>query len=586
MTDQYRGPLDGSFGTAPQAGAYGDPPGAATPAPSWLHSPDHPHHRPEPRSRTAVRTVNLVAILALTAGVVAIVTSSDDEATRVETVSTVDDDGQPEVITDPEELVVEGEPGDDGAAGAVPPGDGAVGGDTAGAPQPDGTAGQEGPDPSAGVDGTVPAEAGAEPEGPVDLRSGAVFALSNDGMANEVVAFSRAPNGRLAEVGRYDTGGTGSGSFEDAAQGLVLGSSEGEVAPIHNIDDAELLFVTNAGSNSISVFRVLADGLELVDVEPSGGEKPVSITVNSGLVYVLNSGEFDNRLASSPEDGLVNCTTGQLPSVTGFRVTPEGELTQIHGSTRLLTGEAESGCAQVSFTPDGGTLIVTERIAGRPGPEPPGDTAKGAILSFPVRDDGQLGTATVNEPLGNGPFGFTFTRSGVMLMTEQNGAFDNFGGGTVASYEIAPPGAVPDAFLNAPDMIQSVSPSSDIVPSFSTDPCWIVVTNDQRLAIVSSALGTLSTFAVSVTGEMSLLHVAATSASGNDSVKDYLGFGLTDITLSADSQYVYALHSFEGKIYTFRVNPNGLLTFVEQHEVFDLSTYVRNEGAPYGIAAF
>jgi hypothetical protein len=43
-----------------------------------------------------------------------------------------------------------------------------------------------------------------------------------------VVAFARSADGRLTEIGRYPTGGTGTGSFEDSSDGIVLGSADGE----------------------------------------------------------------------------------------------------------------------------------------------------------------------------------------------------------------------------------------------------------------------------------------------------------------------------------------------------------------------
>lgn len=527
--EEHLGPPRLTPSGGPGGGFQPPPPTLEHPAPpAWALAVDQ--ERPRQR-RMARTTVNLVAIIALVLGLTAALSSTPLAS-------------------------LFGRGGGSGTGAAAP-------------------AGSPPPSTSASL---------APGDGRYDLREAAVYLLSNDGKRNEVVAFARNSNGRLRLVGRFDTGGTGSGSFEDASQGLVLGTSEGEASPIHNVDRAELLFVTNAGSNSITTFRIRADRLELASTVPSGGEKPVSITVHHGLLYVLNSGEFDNRLAANPDDGLENCTTGQLPSVTGFRVTPTGMLTQIPGSTRLLTGAADSGCAQVSFTPDGSTLVVTERIGGKPGPEPPGDTAKGAIVTFPVHANGTLGAMSVTDPTSNGPFGFTFTRDGRMLMTEQNGAFDNVGGGTVASYRLAPGGSVPDPVLNGPG--RPVIPVGGVVESESTDPCWIVLTNDQKLAFVSSAIGQISSFSVAFDGQMTLLHRAATAPDGEDDTNDVLGFGITDLALSRDSRYLYQLHSFEGKVFVFLVNPNGTLTYVEQHDVFDLSVYIRNEGPPYGIAAF
>src|SRR4051794_40006779 len=127
--------------------------------------------------------------------------------------------------------------------------------------------------PLAAQDGTAAGDAGnsfsaagnpaAGAGGVFDLRRGAGFVQTNDPTTNEVIAFARSDDGRLHEVGRYKTGGVGSGSFEDSAHGIVLGTTAGESSPQHNIDSAQLLYVANAGSDSISVFRVAADGLQL-----------------------------------------------------------------------------------------------------------------------------------------------------------------------------------------------------------------------------------------------------------------------------------------------------------------------------------
>ena len=107
----------------------------------------------------------------------------------------------------------------------------------------------------------------------------------------------------------------------------------------------------------------------MVELQPSGGEKPVSVTVNRGVLYVLHSGEATDGLFDSEGVAIPNCTTG-TPSITGFTVTAAGELTRIAGSTRRLSGLGGSGCAQISFTPDGDVLVATERTAndeGAPG---------------------------------------------------------------------------------------------------------------------------------------------------------------------------------------------------------------------------
>jgi len=407
---------------------------------------------------------------------------------------------------------------------------------------------------------------------PGDLREGAVFVQSNDVVSNDVVAFARKADGTLREVGRYPTGGVGSGSFEDAGQGLVLGTADGEASPIQNIDQAELLFAANAGSGTISVFRVNPDGLELVSHVPSGGNRPVSLTVNNGLLYVLNSGEVDRRLFLGPDTLLENCSHGDLPSVTGFRITGAGFLTPIADSTRTLSGRGTSGCSQVSFTPDGKTLVVTERIASIPGQS---KDKKGVITTFDVRFDGALGARRLIDPSGTGPFGFTFLKNGTMIVSEQNGALANPGGGGAASYQ-----------LNSDNSLEAINGTVD---NGQTDTCWIVVTDDQKLAFAANAFtgGSITSYRIRDDGGLELLYPVASAPDGQDAANDLIQDGITDMALSRNTDFLYQLNSLDGSLWVFRVNADGLLSHVETHQVFDLEPFgMGGEAAPFGISVW
>jgi 6-phosphogluconolactonase len=438
---------------------------------------------------------------------------------------------------------------------------------------------QEAAPPAAAPDQQAPAaQAEPPPNVPVgssaegDLRQGAVFLMSNDADANEVVAFSRKDDGTLREVGRYPTGGEGSGSFEESSQGLVLGTADGEASPVQNVDQAELLFVSNAGSGTISVFRVGSNGLELIGQTPSGGKRPVSLTVNNGLLYVLNSGESDRRLVLGPNTVLDNCTHGDLPSVTGFRINASGNLTPIEKSTRTLTGRPFSGCAQVSFTPDGRKLVVTERFASVSGQT---KEKKGAINVFDVRFDGLLGARRVIDPSGVNPFGFNYLKDGTLIVTESNGATANPGASNVTSYQV-----------NADGSLRSINGS---VANGQTDSCWVAVTEDQKTVFISSAFGggSVSSYRVRDDGGLELLHPLATAPDGQDATKDLLQDGVSDLALSRDSKYFYQLNSIDGTLWVFRVEPDGLLSHVETHQVFELAPFGEGgEAAPFGISAW
>ena len=144
---------------------------------------------------------------------------------------------------------------------------------------------------------------------------------------NEVLAFARGADGALGAGPRYATGGRGTGKPHLPSQSsIVLGG------------DGGWLLVANAGSDDVTLFAVDDAGLTLADRVGSGGSTPTSVAVHGDLVYVLNNGSA---------------------SVTGFRI-DGGRLAPIAGSARPLSSPDADG-AQVAFSPDGQTLVVTER---------------------------------------------------------------------------------------------------------------------------------------------------------------------------------------------------------------------------------
>src|SRR5437899_2999718 len=88
---------------------------------------------------------------------------------------------------------------------------------------------------------------------------GAVFAGTNHNTtadpsqpANQVAMYSRDADGALTLIGYFATGGQGSGpSHRFAGDGL------GSAHSVQLTDDQKWLLVTNAGSNDVSVFRVV-----------------------------------------------------------------------------------------------------------------------------------------------------------------------------------------------------------------------------------------------------------------------------------------------------------------------------------------
>jgi 6-phosphogluconolactonase len=289
--------------------------------------------------------------------------------------------------------------------------------------------------------------------------SPAVYVQANDATGNEVIAFSRAEDGVLVPLGRYATGGRGTGLPHLASAGSVVLSGDGR-----------WLLVVNAGSDELSLFAVQPDGLRLADRAGSGGRTPTSVAVRGALVYILNNG---------------------APNITGFRLA-EGKLTALPGSARPLSS-ADADPAQVSFTADGGVLIATER-------------GTNAISSYLIDEDGYAqGPATIKSA-GQTPYGFGVTADGSLIVSEA------FGGATGAA-------ATSSYAVSGAGELTMVSGS---VGDTRSEVCWVVLTKDDRFAYVTNfGDGTVSCY--EITADRSLrLHepVAGSTRQGNKGIRD------------------------------------------------------------------
>ena len=313
---------------------------------------------------------------------------------------------------------------------------------------------------------------------------GSVYTLSNGVSSNAVLAFARHDDGSLTPAGTFPTGGTGTGSGLGSQGAIVLNAS------------GTLLFAVNAGSNQISTFQVTGHGLDRSATVSSGGTRPISVTVERDLLYVLNAGGTGN--------------------ITGFRVHRDGGLTPIPGSTRPLSSSA-SGAAQIGFDPHARMLVVTEK-------------ATNVITTYMVDHSGVAGAPIVNASAGKTPFGFSFDRRGVLLVSEA------FGGAPNAS-------AVSSYTLSEDGRIHVIAAS---VATKQTAACWVVVTGNGRFAYVTNTgSGSLSGFGVT-RGRLELL-----DADGRTGIS---AAGPIDAALSDDSKFLYALTS--SGINGFRVHDN------------------------------
>lgn len=324
-------------------------------------------------------------------------------------------------------------------------------------------------------------------------RSHVVFTMSNAATGNEILAYRRSA-GQLQLASTTPTGGVGS------AGGL---GSQGALAFAFG---GRVLLAVNPGSNEVSSF--LVDGTRLYPLSrvASGGARPISVAARGNLVYVLNAGEPN--------------------SVVGLYLDIFGRLHELPGSLRSL-GAAAVGPAQVAFSPDGRSVVVTEK-------------GTNMIDAFAVRYDGRLRDKVSAASAGKTPFGFAFTSQGQLVVSEASGGAP--GAGTVSSY----------------DLVGGVDRRAEVhtgpVADEQSAPCWIVITDDDQYAYATNtASGTISGYKLSDDGSLELF------ADGGATADTGAGSGPIDMALDRSSRRLYVLAGGSHDIQELEVQSDGSL---------------------------
>src|SRR6185437_8739567 len=93
---------------------------------------------------------------------------------------------------------------------------------------------------------------------------------------NAVIMYTRHADGTITQTGApVLTGGNGLSTTGQPPFGFPIVDSSGST---NLTPDGKLLFVVNAGDNSVSSFRTTSTGPVLVSHVPSGGTLPISLT--------------------------------------------------------------------------------------------------------------------------------------------------------------------------------------------------------------------------------------------------------------------------------------------------------------------
>jgi 6-phosphogluconolactonase (cycloisomerase 2 family) len=337
-----------------------------------------------------------------------------------------------------------------------------------------------------------------------NFRAGAVYVLTNQ-TNNMVAVFRRNAKGTLTFADQFPTGGAGDPTPQPpdptadplASQGALI-ISQGN----------RFLLAVNAGSNQISVLKIKKNELQMVDVVNSGGIRPISLALHHDLLYVLNE--------------------GGTPNITGFDFDEDGTLTPLAGSTRPLIGGVAADPAQIGFSHNGDLLVVTEKAGNR-------------LNTYTIDDNGLPSAPIANASNGMTPFGFAFNNADTLVVSEAFGGALNQS--AASSYSASDAGVL--------------SVISGSVPNAQTAACWVVITNNGKLAFVSNtASGTISSYFINpMNGSLTLLNpVAANTGMGSAPI---------DMTLSVNSRILFVHLGGTQSVAAFRIGGDGSLTPVD-----------------------
>jgi 6-phosphogluconolactonase (cycloisomerase 2 family) len=323
--------------------------------------------------------------------------------------------------------------------------------------------------------------------------SGIVLTMSNGAKANKVLAWARGPDGSLVFAGKVATGGKGTGRSLGNQGGLTLSA------------DGNWLYVVNPGSDSVSVFKVDGTTMTRTDVEPSRGDKPISVTSYGSLVFVLNAGGNGN--------------------IRGFVRDANGRLTLVEASKRPLSGSATKP-VQIGFSPSGNYVFVSERATNR-------------LTRYAISAAGAAGAPKWTASAGPEPFGFAFSVDGTLVVSEAGNHVED--GSSASSYRLGTGGT--------PVTV------SGTVPTTETAACWTAITPDGKFAYVTNTPdNSISGFSIGANGSLTMLDAdGRTAVTGAGSLP-------IDVAASSDGDFLYVLTAGTHRILTYAIGANGGLS--------------------------
>lgn len=302
-----------------------------------------------------------------------------------------------------------------------------------------------------------------------------IYINTND-VANKVIHFRQAANGELVEQSRLPTRGLGTGGDKPITGQSFAPDPLVSAGAIEANREDRLLFVVNAGENTVSSFHIDKNGeLRLADKKPTG---------ENGLA---------NTLSYDPAHNLLFVGHSFGPNhIRVFRV-EKGKLVLLPKRHTVNVSDADDRVlTQVRVAPSNRFLLANVVYDKRPSKNAdgkfditPANTRKDALVVFKIQpQSGGLSAPAFQDAGANAPFGMSFV--------PQRG--DTF----VNSFDSPPGGAI----LGQLDGTGKVSYSplakvQQVDEKGEAGTCWVSFSPDGRFAYVAAFdTGSISSFQI------------------------------------------------------------------------------------------
>ena len=294
------------------------------------------------------------------------------------------------------------------------------------------------------------------------------------------------------------------GHFDTGGAGA--GAGLGSQGALVFDQETQRFFAVNAGDDTISMLALDSDGaMTPTSTVPSGGKHPVSIAVHGGVVYVVNQGDTKATTVGA--------------NISGFQVDND-QLVAIAGSTQPLSGTTDVHPTDIGFSPDGKFVVVAERLANK--------------LDTFALVGGVAQPGSFQASAGMQPFAFDWSPEGFLIVAEVGNG--TAGGSSVSSYAIDAQGAL--------------TPVTSALATHQSAACWLVTAGGFAY-IANAASANLTGVDIGEDGSLALHEdsgITATTAAGS-----------TDLAVTPDRGYLYALAGTPKSIYIFEIGLDGSL---------------------------